>query len=114
MVLARTDMRSKEGRLLKSMRQALIKHLGGETRLTPPKRVLVERASMLQLRLSALDRRIIEGGFTEFDAKEYLAWSNSLTRTLVALGLEPTTAAATPDPMTRLAEQVRREREHAA
>ena len=94
-------MRSKEGRLLKSMRQALIKHLGGEARLTPPKRVLVERASMLQLRLAALDRRIIEGGFTEFDAKEYLAWSNSLTRTLVALGLEA--AATTPaDPMQRL------------
>jgi len=49
---------------------------------------------MLQLRIAALDTRIINGSFTEYDAKTYLAWSNSLTRTLTALGLTPATASA--------------------
>jgi hypothetical protein len=100
-VLARPDRRSKEGRLLKQMRQALIAHLGGEGRLSAPQRVLVERAAMLQLRCAVLDRRMLDGTFTEYDAKTYLAFSNSLTRTLSALGLAP--AAAPPaDPMDAL------------
>jgi len=74
--------------LLKATRLALIEHLGGEGRLTPTQRALVERAAMLQLRCATLDRRIIDGSFTEYDAKTFLAFSNSLTRTMKALGLE--------------------------
>jgi hypothetical protein len=32
--------------------------------------------------------------FSEYDAKTYLAFSNSLTRTLAALGLQPAAAKA--------------------
>ena len=89
------DGRTREGRLLIATRRALTAHLGGEDRLSAPQLALVERCSMLQLRIAALDARILDGSFTEYDAKTYLAFSNSLTRTMVALGLEP---ASTPQP----------------
>ena len=43
---------------------------------------IVERIVMLQLRCAALDRKIIDGTFSEYDSKVYLAFSNSLTRAL--------------------------------
>ena len=88
-VLARPDGRSREARLLKQMRRRLTEHLGGEGRMTAPQRALVERAAMLQLRCAVLDQRVVDGSFTEYDAKTYLAFSNSLSRTLGRLGLEP-------------------------
>jgi len=95
------DGRSTEGKLLTATRRALAEHLGGEDRLSAPQRALIERCCMSQLRLAALDRRIVDGSFTEYDAKTYLAFSNSYTRTLVALGLEPV-ANGPIDPMERL------------
>jgi hypothetical protein len=86
-VLARPDGRTKEARLLQQMREALISHLGGEGSLSAPRRAMVERAAMLQLRCATLDGKILDGSFSEYDAKTYLAFSNSLSRTLVALGL---------------------------
>jgi hypothetical protein len=99
-ILARPDGRSRQGRLLRQMRHALFRHLGGEERLTPPQRMLVERAAMLQLRVAALDEKILDGTFSEYDAKTYLAFSNSLTRTLNALGAPA--PAAPRDPMQAL------------
>jgi hypothetical protein len=93
-VLARPDGRTKEARLLRQMREELIRHLGGN--VTPPQRAMIERAAMLQLRCAALDRKILDGTFSEYDAKTYLAFSNSLTRTLARLGLE----AAASKPLT--------------
>jgi hypothetical protein len=87
-VLARPDGRTKEARLLRQVREALIRHLGGT--VTPPQRAMIERCAMLQLRCAALDRKILDGSFTEYDAKTYLAFSNSLTRALKALlGAQP-------------------------
>ena len=86
-MLAKPDWRSKQGRLLKQIRTKFINALGGESRVSPGQRVLVERAAMLQLRLAILDERILEGTFTEYDSKTYCAWSNSMVRTLQALGL---------------------------
>jgi hypothetical protein len=88
-VLARPDGRTKEARLLHQMRAALFQHLGGEGKLSPPQRILVERAAMLQLRCAVLDAKILDASFSEFDAKTFLAFSNSLTRTMSALGLAP-------------------------
>jgi hypothetical protein len=106
-VLARPDRRTREGRLLRQMREALFAHFGGEEKLSAPQRVLVERAAMLQLRCATLDAKICDGTFSEYDSKVFLAFSNSLTRTMSALGLEPTAppvqltahsyAAAVPD-----------------
>ncbi len=104
--LAQVDRRSKEGRLLTSMRSALTEQLGGH--LSPTQTVLVERAAMLQLRCAALDARILDGTFTDYDAKTYLAFSNSLTRTMVALGLGTAAAASPADPMAALHDHLRR------
>ena len=43
---------------------------------------------MLQLRCATFDAKIVDGTFSEYDAKVFLAFSNSLTRTMSALGLE--------------------------
>jgi hypothetical protein len=51
---------------------------------------LIERCAWLQLKLSMLDRRLVEDdgrGFTQQDNNSYLAWSNSLARTLALLGV---------------------------
>ena len=101
-VLARPDGRTREARLLKQMRAALFAHLGGEARLTPPRRALVERAAMLQLRLATLDAKILDGGFTDHDSRAYLAWNNSLVRLLGQLGLEPAASKQPADPMATL------------
>ena len=91
-VLAKPDMRTREGRLLRQMRSELARHLGG--RLTATQTVLVERAAMFHLRCAMLDAKILDDTFSEHDAKPYVAFSNSLTRTLAALGMQP--AAAKP------------------
>jgi len=93
-VLARPDKRTREARLLKQMRMELTRHLGGQ--LSPPQRVLVERAAMLQLRCAKFDQKILDGTFSEYDSKVFLAFSNSLTRTLKALGLEGRAADKLP------------------
>jgi hypothetical protein len=100
-ILARPDMRSKKGRLLKQVRTGLIAHLGGEEKLSAPQRALIERIAMLSLRCALLDQKVVDGTFTEYDAKTYLAFTNSLTRTMTALGLER--AAPRPvDPIVAL------------
>ena len=81
----RVDGRSKEGRLLKQMRTVLTEQVGGNP--TPPQTMLIERCAMLQLRCAVLDRRIIDGTFTQYDNNSYIAFTNALRRALVALGI---------------------------
>jgi hypothetical protein len=93
--LANLDKRSWYGRLIRQVRQDLTDHIGGNP--TPVQRMLIERASMLQLRVAMLDQKIIDGEIlTVMDNNQYLAWSNSLVRTLAQLGLDATT---TPQPI---------------
>lgn len=102
--LASLDKRGREARLLRQVRTDLINHIGGNP--SPVQRMLIERCAMLQLRVAMLDGRVLDGTFTEYDAKTYLAFSYSLRRSLVALGLEPATAQAS-DPMTALRDHLR-------
>jgi hypothetical protein len=54
---------------------------------------LIDRAAMLTLHLARMDAKAIEAGeFSDHASRQYLAWSNTLTRTLKALGLEPASA----------------------
>lgn len=65
---------------------------------------LIERAAQLQLRLAIFDAKFVEKGeMTDHDARTYLAWSNSLTRTLGELGLEASTRSLSPDEALRAA-----------
>jgi len=93
-VLAKPDRRTREGRLLKQVRQELTRHVGGNP--TPPQRQLIERAAMYQLRVAKLDEKVINGTFTIFDSKVYDSATNKLTRVLTALGIEAASASAKP------------------
>ncbi|WP_376094602.1 hypothetical protein ACE7GA_01450 [Roseomonas sp. CCTCC AB2023176] len=85
--LSDMDLRTRHGRILRGVRAELVAHVGGTPSAT--QRLLVERAAQLTLRVAIFDDRLAEGGaLTDHDSRQYLAWSNSLTRTLKALGLK--------------------------
>jgi hypothetical protein len=86
-VLAKIDRRRREARLLETTRADLAAHVGGAP--SAVQRRLIERAAMLTLHVALFDERAIAAqGMSERDAREYLAYSNSLTRTLKALGVD--------------------------
>jgi hypothetical protein len=71
---------------MRETRAELAAHVGG--RPTAVQSALIERAAQLSLRIAAMDRRFAElGKQTDHDSRTYLAWSNSLTRTLAQLGV---------------------------
>ena len=83
--LANLDQRTREARLMRETRAELIAHVGGKPSATQT--VLIERAVALTLQLAMMDAKQGRGGLTEYDTRTYLAWSNSLVRTMKALGL---------------------------
>lgn len=88
LTLAKCDGRTREGRLARQARADLTAHVGG--RPSAVQRVLIDRAVQLTLHVARLDIRLAERGeMSEHAAREYLAWSNTLTRTLRELGLRP-------------------------
>jgi hypothetical protein len=100
--LGMLDQRSREYRLLRRFREALVAHIGG----TPSavQTALIERAAQLQLRIALFDAKFVEkGGMSDHDSRTYLAWSNSLTRTLAQLGLH-----ATPSPRSTIDDHIKR------
>jgi hypothetical protein len=77
------------------VRAELTEHLGGKP--TAPQRILIDRAAALSLRLHLMDRESVRSGqMSERNGRQYLAWSNSLTRVLNQIGL--TAAPAPKDP----------------
>ena len=93
--LAKLDQRTKEARLMRETRAELVAHVGG--RPSAVQSAMIERACQLTLRIVAMDRKFAEtGAQTDHDSRTYLAWSNSLTRTLAQLGVEGATTAREP------------------
>ena len=91
--LAKLDQRTREARLLRETRESLIRHLGASP--SAVELALVDRIALLTLHTALFDRKALEaGGLSERDSRSYLAYSNSLSRALRALGVEP--AAARP------------------
>ena len=81
------DQRSRAARILAGARAELTAHVGG--RPTATQRALIERASFLMLHVAQLAAKALAAGMmTERDSRTYLAWSNSLSRALAALGLD--------------------------
>lgn len=91
---ANLDGRSREAVLLRRVRADLTAHLGGKPSAT--QRALIERAASLSLHIALLDAKALKAGgvMTDHDSRQYLAWSNALTRTLRQLGNKG--VAATP------------------
>lgn len=84
--LASIDMRSREGLLLRRIRGELTAHVGGRPSATQS--VLIERAALLNLQIAMLDAKHAAGGLSSHDQREYLAWTNALTRLMRQLGLK--------------------------
>ncbi len=100
--LAKMDGRTREARLMRDFRARLVVHVGGRPSATQS--ALIDRAMWLALHVAQLDERTAAGGaMTEHDSRTYLAWSNSLTRTLRELGTEGAASPAPPDLRAHLA-----------
>ena len=70
---------------------------------------------MLQLRLALMDRAsLTTPGMTEKNGREYVCWTNALTRVLTALGPAAKAAEAPPDLRTYLARKAATTAEQAA
>jgi hypothetical protein len=96
------DGRSADAVLLRRTKAALVTHTGGKPSAT--QRALIDRAAMLTLHLARMDARATdEGGLSDHASREYLAWSNTLTRTLRTLGLE---AVPPPPPRVRTVQEI--------
>jgi hypothetical protein len=78
---------SREARLLGVLRRELIAHVGGNP--TAPQRALIDRCALLQVHLARMDERMFEAGeLSDHAGRQYLAWANSVSRMLQALGLQ--------------------------
>jgi len=84
--LAKLDGRTREAALLRTTREALVAHVGGQP--SAVQSVLIERAAILALRLAVMDAKAPGGALTERDAREYLCWHNAYVRTLRELGIK--------------------------
>jgi hypothetical protein len=49
--------------------------------------MLIERASWLSLQVAMMDARVAMAAMTRHDIEFYIAWTNALRRTLVAIGV---------------------------
>jgi hypothetical protein len=79
---------------LRAYEHSLIEHVGSQP--SAVQRVRISRAARLALHLELMDRRSLTNfGMSDRDSRQYLAWSNSLSRVLAHVGL-----AATTQPLT--------------
>ncbi len=87
------DGRSADAVLLRRTKAALSAHVGGKPSAT--QRALIDRAAQLTLHVARMDAKAMEDGcLSDHASREYLAWSNSLARTLALLGLDAAKASA--------------------
>lgn len=100
-MLAKLDRRTRELRMLVTIRAELTDHVGG--RPSSVQKALIERCARLTLYIEAMDRDAMASGtLTERNSRQYLAWSNALRLALVQLGLK-----AAPSPTQTLAEYLK-------
>ena len=82
------DGRTKEAKLLAAVRRDLVAHVGGRPSATQA--AIIEQICQIRLRLNAMDNSFAETGMlSEHDGRQYLAWANSSSRMLRALGTKP-------------------------
>lgn len=98
--LAKLDGRSKEARLLKRTRSELLAQLGRKPSVAQA--MLVDRVAWLHVHLSLLDGKMAGAAPAERDARQYLAWANTMAKLLARLGLDQPPPSDEPDPVPRL------------
>lgn len=108
--IARPRRRTRESRFLEKIRADLTAHVGGKP--SAPQKLLIERIAMTLLRIELMDRDALnerDGAVTERQARDYLAWNNTVARMLRELGLDavPPPPARVPTLKEILAEQAK-------
>lgn len=80
--LAKLDGRTREARLLKKTRQDLTRLIGGNPSVA--QKMIIDQAAWLTVHVNLMNVKSAEegGALSERDGRQYLAWSNSLTRLL--------------------------------
>jgi hypothetical protein len=84
--IAQVDGRTRLGKVAKKFRADLIAHCGGPEQINVVQRELVERCVFLQIKASLLDKKIVDGLFTDYDSKVYCSIVANLSRALLRLG----------------------------
>ena len=84
--LAKLDGFTREAALMRDTRARLIAHVGGSP--SAVELALIERAAQLTFKVAQLDAKLDANAMSDHDHRHYLAWSNSLTRTLEKLGMK--------------------------
>lgn len=86
-ITPRLDRRTTASKMAEAFRADLTAHVGGKPSATQA--ALVEQAVQIKLRLFTLDAAFAErGSQSAHDGRQYLAWSNSLSRLLRQLGMK--------------------------
>ena len=99
--LATVDFRTVEGRYFRQVRDELTRHVGGKP--SPAQKILIERCAQLMLRIRLMDVAHAKEDFlSEKNTREYLVWTNSLSRLLRQLGLEEVPANQKPASIAEL------------
>jgi hypothetical protein len=94
------DGRTREAEVLRRVRADLTNNIGQPNVV---QQMLIERCAWLSVRIAMLDRKIEKGeSFTQVDSNTYLAWHNSLVRTLARLGIKRPDSSSTPPALTRV------------
>ena len=98
-MIAKPKRRTMESRFLEKTRADLTSHVGGTP--TPTQKLMIERIAMTLLRIELMDRDALRdraGILSDTQTKNYLAWSNTVSRMLRSLGLEaPEAKVSRPD-----------------
>jgi hypothetical protein len=86
--IAPIDRRSRLAKDTDTFRRQLIEHVGGAP--SPVQAALIRLATQIQIRVAIMDAKFaMEGGdVNACDAHHYLAWVNTLSKTLAKLGLK--------------------------
>ena len=92
--IAPADGRSREARRFRDVFGDMLAHLGGDDRVSEPRRHLAKRATALIVWCETVEARLAAG--EELDVAPYTTAINSLRRLLTDLGLDPATRDITP------------------
>jgi hypothetical protein len=77
-ILSKPDGRTKEARLVASLRSELIAHVGGSP--TVAERMMIDQACELQLRIAKMNREFMrDGEHADGDSQTFLGLNDSLT-----------------------------------
>jgi hypothetical protein len=99
--IARPRAQTKEARFCNHVRAELTAQVGGTP--TATQKYLIERIVMTLLRIELMDCVALKNStLTESQARDYLAWNNTVSRMLRSLGTKPASAERTFDHLGEL------------